>query len=156
MRRRRQRNRKAGQGLRRKKRSWSGQFNKESKVKRFYTCKITGFSAKSLGPIFECHISEEATVTIDEWKGYRPIAKSFRIIRIPSEFGLNFKAIHTVIYQVKLWITTTFSWVSKCNIERYLNEFSYSINTSQSKQTVFHNLIKRMVNENKLYILNIV
>ena len=57
--------------------------------------------------------------------------------------------------QVKSWIRTTFSWVAKNNIERYLDEFSYRINRSQSKQKIFHNLIKRMVNKDKLYIQNI-
>lgn len=143
-------------GGKKKKMVCAVELTKQGKVKRFYAKKITDFSAKSLRPIFERHISEEATVTTDEWKGYRPISKTFKITQIPSEFGLNFKAIHTMIHQVKSWIRTTFSWVSKSNIERYLNEFSYRINRSQSKQTIFHNLIKRMVNEDKLYIQNII
>jgi transposase-like protein len=85
------------------------ELTKEGKVKRFYGLQIKDFSAKSLRPIFERHISKEAKVTTDEWKRYRPIAKDFHITQIPSDFGLNFKAIHTAIHQVKSWIRTTFS-----------------------------------------------
>jgi len=38
----------------------------EGKVKRFYLMKVIDFSAKSLRPIFEWHISNEGNVTTDE------------------------------------------------------------------------------------------
>ena len=126
------------------------------KVKRFYSMQITDYSAKSLRPLFERHIAKTAQVTADEWKGYKPLAKEYSITQIPSELGLNFSAIHNLIHQVKSWIRTTYSWVSKQHIERYLNEYSYRINRSQTKDTIFHNLINRMVKSNKLSISEIV
>ena len=129
---------------------------KRGKVKRFYGLQIKDFSAKSLRPIFERHIAKDAKVTTDEWKGYRPIAKDFYITQIPSEFGLNFKALHTAIHQVKSWIRTTFSWVSKPHFDRYLSEYSFRLNRSQIKPGIFHNLIGRMVNSDKIYINNLV
>jgi hypothetical protein len=30
----------------------------------------------------------------DEWKGYRPIMNDFKIEQIPSNNGVNFKALH--------------------------------------------------------------
>lgn len=71
------------------------------KVKRFYALQIKDFSAKSLRPIFVRHISKEAQVITDEWKGYRPIAEEYSISQIPSKFGLNFIALHNLIHQVK-------------------------------------------------------
>ena len=71
--------------------------------------------------------------------------KDFDITQILSKNGLNFKALHTMIHQVKSWIRTTYSWVSEKNINRYFDEFSYRINRSQSKETIFNNLIMRMV-----------
>ena len=124
------------------------------KVRRFYALKIKDFSAKSLRPIFECHIDKAAQVITDEWKGYRLIEKDYTIKQVPSELGLNFKAIHTMIYQVKSWLRTTCSWVSKRHINRYLSEFLYRINRSQNIETIFHNLITRMVNNDKMYISN--
>ena len=127
------------------------QLTDSGKVKRFYAMQIKDFSSKSLRPIFDQHLSKEAQVTTDKWKGYRPIAKDFKITQVPSEMGLNFKALHTLIHQVKSWIRTTFSWVSKQHIERYMNEYSFRLNRSQTKQTIFHNLVNRMVLADKLY-----
>ncbi|HEX8577802.1 MAG TPA: IS1595 family transposase, partial [Flavobacterium sp.] len=110
-----------------------------------YALKIKDFSTKLLSKIFDKHISKEAKITTDQWKGYRPIAKDYNITQIPSKQGINFKALHTMIHQVKTWIRTTYSWVSEANMERYFNEFCYRINRSQSKNTIFNNLIKKMV-----------
>ena len=55
-----------------------------------------------------------------------------------------------MIHQVKYWIRTTYSWVSENNIHRYFDEFCYRINRSQSKETIFDNLIKRMVKSDNI------
>ena len=89
-------------------------------------------------------ISKTAQVTTDEWKGYKPI-KDFDITQIPSNNGKNFPTLHKVIHQVKSWIRGIYSWVSEFNIDRYLVEYSFRINRSQSKETIFNNLIKRIV-----------
>jgi len=77
--------------------------------------------------------------------------KQYNISQIESNGGLNFKAFHTMIHQVKSWIRTTYSWVSEFNINRYLNEFCYRINRSQMKENIFNNLIGRMVSADKKY-----
>lgn len=123
---------------------------KEGKVKRFYAHKINDFSAKSLRTIFTKHIDKKANVTTDEWKGYRPISREYSVKQIPSENGMNFQALHTMIHQVKSWLRTTYSWVSEKHINRYFNEFCYRINRSQSKDTIFNNLITRMVKGEKI------
>jgi len=56
-----------------------------------------------------------------------------------------------MIHQVKSWIRTTYSWASENNINRYFNEFCYRINRSQNKETIFNNLITKMVNKDKIY-----
>ncbi len=43
---------------------------------------VKGFSAQSFQYIFINHISREAKVTTEKWKGYRPIAKAFNITQI--------------------------------------------------------------------------
>ena len=122
----------------------------QGKVKRFYAEKIKDFSAKSLRKIFDKHIDKSANIITDEWKGYRPI-KDYNIKQIPSNKGQNFPVLHTMIHQVKTWLRTTFSWVSEFNINRYLSEFCYRINRSQSKNTIFNNLIRRMVERDVVY-----
>lgn len=122
----------------------------DGKVKRFYTFRITDYSAKSLRKMFEKHIDKDAKITTDKWKGYNPIAKEYDLTQILSDKGSNFKALHMVIHQVKSWIRTTYSWVSENNIDRYFNEFCYRINRSQSKDTIFNNLIKRMIKSDNI------
>ncbi len=126
------------------------QLTEDGKVKRMYAMRIEDFSAQSLQYIFVNHISRDAKVTTDKWRGYRPIAKAYDITQIESNKGLNFKALHTMIHQVKSWIRTTYSWVSDDNLNRYFNEFCFRINRSQSKSTIFNNLITKMVIADKI------
>ncbi len=127
------------------------ELTEEGKVKRMYCMKIQNYSAKELKKIFEAHVSTGATVTTDLWKGYRPLMKDYNISQIASDGGMNFKALHTMIHQVKSWVRTTYSWVSESNINRYLDEFCYRINRSQMKGNIFNNLINRMVKADKIY-----
>ena len=120
------------------------------KVKRFYALKIPDFSSKSLRTIFDKHISKTAQVTTDQWKGYKPI-KDFNITQIPSNDGKSFPTLHKVIHQVKSWIRGIYSWVSEFNIDRYLAEYSFRINRSQSKETIFNKLMKRVVERSPVF-----
>jgi hypothetical protein len=128
----------------------------DGKVKRMYAMRINDFSAKSLQYIFVNHISRDAKITTDKWRGYRPIAKAYDITQVESNGGLNFKALHTMIHQIKSWIRTTNSLVSDFNINRYFNEFYFRINRTQSKATIFNNLVTKMVNKDKVYHKQIV
>jgi len=121
----------------------------EGKVRRTYTMKIEDFSARSLQYIFINNISREAKVTTDQWRGYGPIAKAYEITQAPSDKGAKFRVLHTMIHQIKSWIRTTYSWVSDFNVDRYFNEFCFHINRSQSKKTIFKNLITKMAAANK-------
>ena len=116
----------------------------QGKVKRFYALKILDFSSKSLRTIFDKHISKTAQVTTDEWKGYKPI-KDFNITQKPSNDGKNFPILHKVTHQVKYWIRGIYSWFSEFNIDHYLAEYSFRINRSQNKETIFNKLMKRIV-----------
>jgi len=127
------------------------QLTEDGKVRRMYSQKIDDFSAKELRTIFDQHIDKNAKVTTDKWKGYRPIAKEYDIEQINSNGGLNFKALHTMIHQIKTWIRTTYSWVSEFHINRYFNEFCYRLNRSQTKDNIFNNLIKRMIEADNIY-----
>lgn len=50
------------------------ELTEEGKVKRMYAMRIEDFSAQSLQYIFINHISRDAKVTTDKWRGYRRIA----------------------------------------------------------------------------------
>lgn len=123
----------------------------DGKVKRMYSLNIDNYSAKELEKVFDKHISKDANVVTDKWKGYRPLMKRYNITQIESNHGMNFTALHTMIHQVKSWIRTTYSWVSEFNINRYVNEFCFRINRSQMKENIFNNLIGRMMKADKVY-----
>ncbi len=127
------------------------EFTEEGKVKRMYIKSIDNYSSSELKGIFEKHISKEAKVLTDKWKGYRPLMTDYNIEQIKSDSGMNFKMLHTMIHQVKSWIRTIYSWVSPKYINKYFDEFCYRLNRSQSKETIFNNLICRMVRADKLY-----
>lgn len=66
------------------------QLTGDGKVRRFYSLKIKDFSSESLSVIFEKHISAQANITTDEWRGYGFISKNYQIKQIPFNKGLNF------------------------------------------------------------------
>jgi transposase-like protein len=121
------------------------EYTDEGKVKRMYAMTIDNYSAKELQLLFDKHISKTAEVLTDKWKGYRPLQDKYNIEQIESNGGLNFQKLHTMIHQIKSWIRTTYSWVSPFHINRYFDEFCYRLNRSQSKASIFNNLITRMV-----------
>ena len=127
------------------------ELTEDNKVKRMYALKIDNYSSKELETIFEKHISVESFVFTDLWKGYRPLCGKYNKTQEKSLGGLNFKALHTMIHQLKSWLRITYSWISPFNVNRYLDEFCYRINRSQSKSNIFNNLIERMVNSDKIY-----
>jgi len=123
----------------------------DGKVKRMYAMGIDNYSSKELKKLFKKHISSDAEVTTDGWKGYHPLMADYNIVQVESNGGVNFKALHTMIHQVKSWIRTTYSWVSEFNINRYLDEFCFRLNRSQMKNNIFNNIIGRMVVADKIY-----
>jgi len=115
------------------------------KVKRAYFKRIDDYSAGSLRKIFDAHISVDATVYTDKWTGYTPLKSEYTILDRYSDNGNSMKQMHTVIHQLKSWLRATYSWVHQEHIEKYLNEFSFRINRSIYKETIFHKLIERMM-----------
>lgn len=122
------------------------ELSENEKVKRVYAIRIEDYSSKSLRTIFEKYISKVAKVKTDEWKGYRPLQMDYNITQIPSGKGENFKQLHIIIHQIKSWLRTSFSWVHQDHIDKYFNEYSFRINRSIYKETIFHKLTERMVN----------
>ena len=94
---------------------------------------------------FDEKISEDAQVVTDKWKAYIPLKDKYKIEQKLSPEGSNFPELHIIIHQVKSWIRTIFSGVSKKYIQNYLNEFAFRLNRSIYKETIFHKLIERVV-----------
>ena len=125
--------------------------NVKHQIKRVYVKSIDDYSAKSLTPIFEEHISPLAKIVTDKWRGYVPLRKSYDIEQKLSNNGRNFKELHVVIMQLKSWLRAIPTHVSKWHVQSYFDEFCFRINRSQFKQVVFHKTIERMVIAKPIY-----
>ena len=109
--------------------------------------KIDDYSAVELGKIFEKHISKDAKIYTDEWRGYWPLMTDWDITQ--DKKYKKSSPVNLMIQQAKSWLRETHHWVSAYHVETYLNEFSYRINRSQWKDSVFHKCVERMVNGEK-------
>lgn len=125
-------------------------------IKRVYFQTIDDYSSKSLETIFSKHISTNANVQTDKWSGYKPLQKKYKITQTKSDKGKTFFEMNTIVHQVKAWLRSTFSWMHKEHIQHYLNEFSYRINRSITKQNVFDNLINKMLQAKTLTYKDII
>ncbi|OCB74519.1 IS1595-like element ISFlsp4 family transposase [Flavobacterium crassostreae] len=113
-------------------------------VKRAYFKRIDNYSSSELGKIFESHISTQANIKTDQWTGYKPLKNEYNIEQIKSNTS-DFFQMNTIIHQVKSWLRSIYSWMHEQNIERYLDEYSYRLNRSIYKETIFDNLIIKMM-----------
>lgn len=125
------------------------------KIKRVYIKSIDDYSSKSLTPIFEEHISTDAKIFTDKWRAYQPLKEKYNITQKESNGGRNFSELHIIIQQAKSWLRTIPTHVSKKHIQAYFDEFAFRINRSQSKNSIFHKTIERMVNADPWYQIQI-
>ena len=126
--------------------------NDNGGIKRVYFDQIENYSCKEIRKIFDKHISKSASIKTDKWTGYNPLKKEFDLNQIKRNKGSSSKELHTIIDQVKSWLRSTFSWVHKEHIRKYLDEFSYRINRSIYKENIFDLVINRMMNTQKSFI----
>ena len=127
------------------------ELSQKHKIKRVYVRSIDDYSAKSLTPIFEEHISTSAQIVTDKWRGYLPLKNKFQIDQKLSKNGTNFNELHIVIMQLKSWIRAIPTHVSKWHIQAYFDEFCFRINRSKYKLSIFHKTVERMVSANPLF-----
>ena len=128
----------------------SVELTEKGNIKRVYALKINDYSSKSLGKLFEKHISTDANIDTDKWKGYRPLMKEYNITQSLSDKGQGMPQMHIVIHQIKSWLRTIYSWVHPEHIDSYLDEFSFRINRSIYKKTIFHKIMERVVQSEHL------
>ena len=138
---------KRGRGSERKKKA-SILVEKDNRggIKRAYGLKINNFSAKELKRIFDQHISEKALTVTDLWKGYLPLKGQWDISQSKSNPKENFKTIHRFIQQLKGWLRGIFHHVKGKYLQGYLDEFCYRMNRHLFRDSIFDNLINRMMN----------
>ena len=115
-------------------------------ISRAYARGIADFSAKELGKIFDFHIDKRVKkIDTDEWKGYLPLVNDWNIVQTKSKPGINFNLMHRFIQQLKGWLRGIHHHVSKKHLQGYLDEYCYRFNRHKSRDSIFDNLLSRMV-----------
>jgi hypothetical protein len=121
----------------------------EKGVGRAYAKVIENASAVEFSPFFNDHISQNAKVTTDIWKGYLPLKKEYPLLKqIPSNNGANFPELHIHIMNIQGWLRGIHHHCSKEHLQGYLDEYHYRYNRRNNMGSIFDLTIKRMV-ENK-------
>lgn len=116
-------------------------------VGRAYAQIIENASSEEFKPFFKSYISKEANVITDEWTGYSPLKKEYKNLKqIPSNEGKNFPDLHIHIMNLKGWLRGIHHHCSKERLQGYLDEYHYRYNRRNNMDTIFHNLIVKMVN----------
>lgn len=122
----------------------------EDGVGRAYAEIIEHASSKELGAFLRKHISKDATIITDEWRGYSPLRKEFANLKqVPSAGGQNFKDLHIHIMNIKGWLRGIHHHCSKERMQNYLDEYHFRYNRRSNMDTIFNLLLKRMVKYNK-------
>jgi hypothetical protein len=115
-------------------------------VGRAYARVIDHASGKEFEPFFDDHISTDAKVVTDEWKGYLPLKKKYPFLeQVTSEKGANFPELHIHIMNIQGWLRGIHHHCSKEQLQGYLDEYHYRYNRRNHMKTIFDNLICRMV-----------
>lgn len=115
-------------------------------VGRAYAQIIEDASAEEFKPFFNSYIDKEARVITDEWKGYLPLKKKYTNLKqIPSKDGENFPDLHIHIMNLKGWLRGIHHHCSGERLQGYLDEYHYRYNRRNTMNSIFDNLIQRMV-----------
>lgn len=118
-------------------------------VGRAYARVISSASAKEFRPFFKDHIATSTIIITDMWNRYLPLKKQYhQLQQIPSDKGKNFSDIHIHIMNIKGWLRGIHHHCSKERLQGYLDEYHFRYNRRNHMDTIFHLLMKRMV-ENK-------
>jgi len=118
----------------------------EDGVGRAYAKIIKDASAEEFTPFFHSYISRNAQVVADKWLGYSPLKEEYRNMKqIPSNDGKNFPDLHIHIMNLKGWLRGIHHHCSKERLQGYLDEYHYRYNRRNNMDTIFHNLIVKMV-----------
>jgi len=111
-----------------------------------YARVIGDFSSKSLKDIFDRHISHDAEVRTDGWRGYSPLRRIYtRLTQEYSDKGANFPEIHIQIRNLKNWLRGVHSYCDHDNVQDYLDEYFYRFNRRAHRTSIIDRLLERLL-----------
>lgn len=115
-------------------------------VGRAYAQIVENASAKEFKVFFDKHISKNAKIITDEWRGYSPLRKDYHgLEQRKSDNGSAFIDLHIHIMNIKGWLRGIHHHCSKERLQGYLDEYHFRYNRRNNMDTIFDLLLKRMV-----------
>lgn len=121
---------------------------RNGKSGRAFAKVIDDYSSASLRPVFEEHISKDASVVADGWAGYTPIKEDYpRLKQILSDNGKNFKMLHIQIINFKNWLRGTHSYCNKEYLQNYIVKYFFRFNRRNHRATLVDKIIGRYVQQ---------
>lgn len=142
---------KAGRSKAKKAQAVMGIEMKNKGILRCYALQISNGGTRELKPFFEKHVSKEAAVRTDKWRGYRPLKTEYKqLYQQQSDPKQNFRLFHRQVMMFKGWLRGIHHSVR--NLQPYLDEFCYRFNRSSSIERIFHNITQRMIYHKPVFI----
>lgn len=114
-------------------------------IHQSYAQVIPNASHVELENFFDTHIDKSANIRTDGWKGYLPLKETYKNMKheISGEKGRSFPLIHRQIMMIKGWLRGIHHQCK--HLQAYLDEFNYRFNRLKHSNTIFHNLIVRIM-----------
>ena len=123
-------------------------------VGRAYAQLIKRASAKEFKKFFKNHISKDAKIITDQWRGYTPLKKEYtNLEQRLSEKGKAFQDVHVHIMNLKGWLRGIHHHCSKERLQGYLDEYHFRYNRRNNMETIFDILLRRMATDEPKRIL---
>ncbi|NPD87062.1 IS1595 family transposase, partial [Lentimicrobium sp. L6] len=120
--------------------------HRDGKSGRGYAKVIQDYSSKSLKPIFDHHIKNDAMVLVDGWAGYKPLKENYpNLTQTLSDNGKNFKMLHIQIRNFKNWLRGVHSYCNKEYLQNYIDEYFFRFNRRNHRQSILDKIIQRCV-----------
>jgi hypothetical protein len=120
-------------------------------IHRCYAQVIPCAGSDELGAFLQERISPEATIKTDKWTGYTPCKMGFpNLKQEKSDKGKRHPLMHRQIMMFKVWLRGIHHHCS--HLQRYIDEFCYRFNRLKYPDSMFHDLIKRMIATEPIYL----
>lgn len=124
---------------------------KNKGIVRCHALQINNGGSKQLKHFFEKHVSKEAKVRTDKWRGYQPLKKEYKELKQEqSNPKQNFRLFHRQVMMIKGWLRGIHHSVK--NLQPYLDEFCYRFNRGNAVERIFHNITGRMIYHHPVFI----
>ena len=120
--------------------------HRNGKSGRGYAKIIEDYSTKSLRPIFDTHIKNDAKILADGWRGYSPLKEEYpNLKQTLSNEGKNFKMLHIQIRNFKNWLRGVHSYCNKEYLQKYIDEYFFRYNRRNHRKSILDKIIGRCV-----------